>query len=327
MVLVAGYSPLDEGRPFSQADLDKLEAELISLDASKKTMDFIYRLLILDEGKRMNVKQALQHDWLTDPRYKPDLDKLYQRAIQDWVPRRNEPTIVDLKVMNAGANFQLPVQNPVLETRPDLAVRPSSIDHVSESSLEAIPVKNSSPFESPTISDVFHFNSYSRERKQPPASNHHPITQDHDDEVPNQHENTSKKRHIFLSGCVSKNEQVDKKLEKQFLGTSFKMAEIRGQKDIRLNSPEMTSQARKSDVNLKDIELSLYDCKFSPSKPHRDHLPGGSGFMCDRNKIQTQAEKCSEKKEEVYEVVQNHFTGKKRRYIYGRDVDSIVEIS
>ncbi|KAF2218413.1 kinase-like domain-containing protein [Elsinoe ampelina] len=51
--------------------------------------DFIKRLLVLNEYKRMTARQALQHRWLAQPYYKDILERVYQKAISGWTPKEH----------------------------------------------------------------------------------------------------------------------------------------------------------------------------------------------------------------------------------------------
>lgn len=54
----------------------------------KRPKDFVKKLLVLEEEKRMTVQQALAHEWFTNNYHCHEFAAVYQRAIQDWEPRR-----------------------------------------------------------------------------------------------------------------------------------------------------------------------------------------------------------------------------------------------
>ncbi|KAG2016763.1 hypothetical protein GB937_006243 [Aspergillus fischeri] len=81
-----------------QGALDSLEANLTCNMIGKRAKDFVLRLLVFDEAKRMDVKQALDHCWFTNPAHKEAFEALYKRSIRDWKPRApKEPLMVELR--------------------------------------------------------------------------------------------------------------------------------------------------------------------------------------------------------------------------------------
>lgn len=270
-VLIAGYSPFDEGRQFRQNDLDMLEDELISTGTNEAAIDFIYRLLMLDEIKRMTVKQALNHSWLTAPEHKLKLDKMYQHAIRDWKDSsKNEPIIVYLKDMKSPTSLKESNENVAMEIEPTNARLLSQIDHVSESSYCMSYTENQSPDLSLTLSRVSPCEKRLLKADQfTDFRDQQVMMVDVDDVVSNSKEmanESPKKRPKKCANYKPRTTEQDRFLEAQFLETALKMAEFQVKEDIKLLTTE---------------------------------------------------------KDEVYEEFHNPFTGKKRRYIYGRDVDSI----
>ncbi|KAL2010194.1 hypothetical protein VTN00DRAFT_6001 [Thermoascus crustaceus] len=94
VVLLTGGPPFNDPKTSKysekharECDLEQLEADEYWISAGERPKDFVYRLLVLDEAKRMDVKQALQHDWFTNPVHKSEFEELYKRAIKDWKPR------------------------------------------------------------------------------------------------------------------------------------------------------------------------------------------------------------------------------------------------
>jgi serine/threonine protein kinase len=105
VALLTGYPPF--GEPLNEAhsaertrecDLARLAEELDWNNTGHRAKDFVSRLLVLDETKRMNVKQALRHDWFTNPAHRQDFEALYKRSVRDWQPRTHKgPVIVDFR--------------------------------------------------------------------------------------------------------------------------------------------------------------------------------------------------------------------------------------
>lgn len=48
--------------------------------------DFVRNLLVLDEKERLNVDQALEHNWFTERRN--DIKQQYDQAIRGWLPSK-----------------------------------------------------------------------------------------------------------------------------------------------------------------------------------------------------------------------------------------------
>ncbi|KAF7591258.1 Meiosis-specific serine/threonine-protein kinase mek1 [Aspergillus hancockii] len=78
-------------------ELKRLEAYMNWNKTGNRARDFVLKLLVVDEAKRMDVKQALRHDWFTNPAQKKDFEALYRRSIRDWKPRTHKgPLVIDL---------------------------------------------------------------------------------------------------------------------------------------------------------------------------------------------------------------------------------------
>ncbi|KAB8236015.1 kinase-like domain-containing protein [Aspergillus alliaceus] len=78
-------------------DLEKLEADLDWNKTGQRARDFVHKLLVFDEAKRMDVSQSLNHSWFTNPAHRGEFEALYQRAIRHWRPRTHEgPLIANL---------------------------------------------------------------------------------------------------------------------------------------------------------------------------------------------------------------------------------------
>ena len=118
-VLLTGESPFrDLEAPNNPAqllqdnDLGGLEADMDWHNIGTRARDFVRRLLVLDETKRMGVKLALRHSWFTNRAHKREFEALYNRSIKDWKPRVHQgPLIVDLCNL---IETRKPNPNPVL---------------------------------------------------------------------------------------------------------------------------------------------------------------------------------------------------------------------
>jgi serine/threonine protein kinase len=97
----------------SVCDMSVLDAKLSWQSAGKRAKDFVKQLLVLDETKRMTVKQALAHPWFSNRINLDHFQRLYQRAIFDWQPRSTDSRMIQsLSVANLHSpiQFGLPAQ-------------------------------------------------------------------------------------------------------------------------------------------------------------------------------------------------------------------------
>lgn len=79
------------------------ECNLAPLDQSKdwehvgeRAKDFVRKLLIVDEMKRMTVKEALSHPWFTNKYHRNEFVAVYLRAIRHWKPRPKKADIIEI---------------------------------------------------------------------------------------------------------------------------------------------------------------------------------------------------------------------------------------
>ncbi|KAJ8606062.1 hypothetical protein MRB53_041217 [Persea americana] len=56
---------------------------------SAKGKAYISETMAIDEHKRINADQALQHAWFHDQKYAADLQRAYKKVIQDWKSQRD----------------------------------------------------------------------------------------------------------------------------------------------------------------------------------------------------------------------------------------------
>ncbi|KAL4991995.1 kinase-like domain-containing protein [Aspergillus falconensis] len=126
--------------------IKNLEVKMNRLNVGERAQDFVFRLLQHDVCKRMDVKQALQHTWFTNPSHKADFEALYKRSIRDWKPRTaDKPLIVKLDTyVNRQTQNQTmsDVKNPTMAEMRNLTVSEIKNEHsfVAESSSQAMPV-------------------------------------------------------------------------------------------------------------------------------------------------------------------------------------------
>lgn len=65
-----------------KCQLDFLDCSAFRQQIDHRSRDFIEKLLELDENKRMNVAQALAHQWFTDREQKELLKEKYQQVVK-----------------------------------------------------------------------------------------------------------------------------------------------------------------------------------------------------------------------------------------------------
>lgn len=61
----------------------------------KRPKDFVRHLLVVDEAKRLDVKQALAHPWFTNKYCREGFDTVYKKAIAGWQPRHKAYRVVE----------------------------------------------------------------------------------------------------------------------------------------------------------------------------------------------------------------------------------------
>lgn len=151
-VLLTGESPFHDltlSQPVQlpkESDFERLEKDMEWNNVGKRARDFVHHLLLLDEAKRMNVKQALCHLWFTNRAHKREFEALYRRSVRDWKPREHQgPLIVELS--SHIATHKLNRDSPVSSLE-DKGIELSS--QLSESS-ECLSVREREA--SPTLSD------------------------------------------------------------------------------------------------------------------------------------------------------------------------------
>lgn len=79
----------------AECNLDHLDESKDWQHVGERAKDFVRKLLVLDETKRMTVKEALEHPWFTNEYHKDEFEAVYQRAIRHWKPRPKKPDIIE----------------------------------------------------------------------------------------------------------------------------------------------------------------------------------------------------------------------------------------
>lgn len=134
VVLLTGGSPFTDPitNMYSQklaheCDLEKLELDEDWMNVGERAKDFVRQLLVLDEDKRMTAKQALMHEWFTNPSHKEEFENVYNRAVQDWKPRvRRTPILSDFSEDGKGRRpSPRPILRPMKETPVEFPYKPS----------------------------------------------------------------------------------------------------------------------------------------------------------------------------------------------------------
>lgn len=93
---------------------------------------FVKGLLVLDEGKRMTAKSALEHRWIKNPVYTGRLKSIYESITSDWRPRSTGADIV--RVLDT---HHLEASTP----SPPSPVRPTPVKSHYFTQIHASPVK------------------------------------------------------------------------------------------------------------------------------------------------------------------------------------------
>ena len=85
--------------------LEQLEKDLEMNGVGDRAGDFVLRLLVFDEARRMDAKQALDHDWFSNRAHKAEFEKLYKRSTKRWKPRvQNRPLTIQLSDLMSDPN-------------------------------------------------------------------------------------------------------------------------------------------------------------------------------------------------------------------------------
>lgn len=103
--LLSGYPIFNEGNDKDveyaiksrsrECDLKVLDKDPVWQRVGRRAKDFIRRTLVLDEKFRMTAKEALDHEWFSNPSHADELEAVYQHAIRDWEPKRKVFKLVE----------------------------------------------------------------------------------------------------------------------------------------------------------------------------------------------------------------------------------------
>jgi serine/threonine protein kinase len=154
VVLLTGGLPFKDPETFSfsrelalDCNLEKLKIDEDWIHVGERAKDFVYRLLILDENERMDVKQALQHSWFTNAAHKAEFDDVYRRAIKDWEPQSfGEPRAIAINSSGLECSRQMERRG----TNESAILSPDSVS----SAASARTTLGRAALPSPTLSDV-----------------------------------------------------------------------------------------------------------------------------------------------------------------------------
>jgi serine/threonine protein kinase len=128
LCLLTGDAPItfEELQKMSQDDVAALLVHSTHFhpqwrDVNVHGKDFVRKLLVLDPGKRMTAKEAIQHDWFRKPaKVAAGLDSLYERANKFWSKRPSSRDIIE-ELVNI---TELRIRNPMPVKIPDATASP-----------------------------------------------------------------------------------------------------------------------------------------------------------------------------------------------------------
>lgn len=89
-----------------ECDLQQLENDPEWKLVGKRPKDFVRRLLVLHEERRMTAKDAKQHSWFSNDFHRVDFETVYCRATRHWKPRPLKTPV--LEVIDADQVKELP---------------------------------------------------------------------------------------------------------------------------------------------------------------------------------------------------------------------------
>ncbi|KAF2086995.1 kinase-like protein [Saccharata proteae CBS 121410] len=106
----------------AECNLEVLDTSPLWEHVGVAPKDFIRGTLMLDESKRLTVKQALAHFWFANPRHVADFNAVYQKSIEGWRPKRKtfklierivpSPSHSHLQEAGRSSYFTVPMSTP-----------------------------------------------------------------------------------------------------------------------------------------------------------------------------------------------------------------------
>jgi hypothetical protein len=81
----------------NECNLDFLHQRTAWRKVRPRPANFVARLLVLDESRRMTAKQALEHEWFSNEYHKKNFQEQYQRAIKGWKAAPTRTNVLEFK--------------------------------------------------------------------------------------------------------------------------------------------------------------------------------------------------------------------------------------
>ncbi|CAL5871977.1 uncharacterized protein PFLUO_LOCUS6234 [Penicillium psychrofluorescens] len=335
-VVLTGYTPFNE--PFNSipSDLEDLEDELDRLNTGPLARNFLRKLLVTDEEKRLDVKQSLRHSWFTNIEHARRFEELYRTIVREWRrsvrPDEARNRIVDLASFAKSASTA-PAGGPMevrLRARgPEDLSRKVSIDHVSESEYEDAP-------EYKTGSSSLLLPSTHAESLLPP---HKPTGTDIEAMAflafgPRTHQREEvcphPAQHMSNLRPVHANARITNHIQPEPLRSSQKGTAQKHLPSIRMSGAHFHTRAQHhqhiAPSPLRRLSLSSRELprdtkkrplpRASPSPPQTDGAKPTTWTNSKENRM--------DEDDQVYEEVRNPMTGKRQRRIYGRGGETVA---
>ncbi|KAJ5104840.1 hypothetical protein NUU61_002187 [Penicillium alfredii] len=280
-------------------------------------------MLVTDESKRLDVKQALDHEWFKNPTHQREFEELYHRSIKDWKPRlssHEEPVIVDLSNYIRGAGRYLSSVSGTVHKLEDFS-QGASIDHISESSYG----------ESQTHKTISSKLSTPSNALRPPHGvlKHEKITIRNfgPRAVKNDKWSQSQRPQRLLQQSESRDKGSDlahsnsKPVPHQPAASATNDTSTCVNRQIFFKRIRRETSLAFAQVSLPDMSTVQQPPILSPKSLTVTRPVAEKPFKRIRA-----ARDPSVEEDEVYEEVQNPVTGKRQRRIYGKEIDLLKEL-